>query len=74
MIASIAGSTFFDDDALAAAEKLSKDTPLAFYCHHGSRSQAAAEYLLRQGFRTLYNLRGGIEAWSREVDPKVPRY
>ena len=74
VIASIAGSTFFDDDALAAAEKLSKDTPLAFYCHHGSRSQAAAEYLLRQGFRTLYNLRGGIEAWSREVDPKVPRY
>lgn len=73
-IATIAGSTFFDDDALAAAEKLAKDTPMAFYCHHGTRSQAAAEYLLRQGFTTLYNLRGGIEAWSRDVDSKVPRY
>lgn len=73
-VAMIAGSTFFDDEALAAAEKLAKDTPLAFHCHHGSRSQAAAEYMLRQGFTTLYNLRGGIEAWSRDVDSKVPRY
>lgn len=73
-VASIAGSTFFDDEAVAAAEQLPKDTPMAFYCHHGARSQAAAEYLLRQGFTTLYNLRGGIEAWSHDVDSKVPRY
>lgn len=73
-IASIAGSTLLDDDALAAAEKLPKDTAIALYCHHGTRSQAAAEYLLRQGFRTLYNLTGGIDAWSRDVDSKVSRY
>ncbi len=73
-VASISGSTFFDDEAVAAAEKLAKDTPLAFFCHHGTRSQAAAEYFLRQGFTTLYNLRGGIDAWSRDVDGKVPRY
>ena len=73
-VASIQGSEFFDDDALAAAEKLPKDTAMAFFCHHGSRSQAAAEYLLRQGFSNLYNVRGGIESWSRDVDPKVPRY
>lgn len=73
-IASIAGSTLLDDDALSEVEKLPKDTAIALYCHHGTRSQAAAEYLLRQGFRTLYNLTGGIEAWSRDVDSKVPRY
>jgi monothiol glutaredoxin len=73
-VASIAGSTLLDDDALAAVEKLPKDTAIALFCHHGSRSQAAAEFLLRQGFRTLYNLTGGIDAWSRDVDAKIPRY
>ncbi len=73
-VASIAGSVLLDDDALAAVEKLPKETPLAFFCHHGSRSAAAAEFLLRQGFTRLYNLRGGIEAWSQDVDPTIPRY
>jgi len=46
-----------------------------FHCHHGIRSQSAAEYFLREkGFRNLYNLRGGIDAWSQLVDPSVPRY
>jgi monothiol glutaredoxin len=74
VLAMIAGSTFLDDDALAAAEQLPKDTAIALYCHHGTRSQAAAEHLLRQGFRSLHNLVGGIDAWSRDVDSKVPRY
>ena len=54
---------------------LDRDTPLVFQCHHGMRSQAAAEYfLLKAGFRRVYNLIGGIEAWSQDVDPDVPRY
>jgi monothiol glutaredoxin len=73
-IASIAGATLLDDAALAAIEQLPRETPIALHCHHGGRSNAAAEHLLNQGFRTLYNLAGGIDAWSREVDPKVPRY
>jgi monothiol glutaredoxin len=73
-VASIAGSTLLDDDALSAIETLPKDTAIALFCHHGTRSQAAGEFMLRQGFRTLYNLSGGIDAWSRDVDPKVPRY
>jgi monothiol glutaredoxin len=73
-IASIAGATLLNDEAMAAAEQLPKDTAIAFHCHHGSRSQAAAEYFLRQGFRTLYNLAGGIDAWSRDVDSSVPKY
>jgi rhodanese-related sulfurtransferase len=44
------------------------------YCHHGQRSQRALEFLRRSGFERLKNLRGGIDAWSREVDPAVPRY
>jgi monothiol glutaredoxin len=43
-------------------------------CHHGVRSQQAAEYSRREGFRNLYNLRGGIDAWSLLVDTSVPRY
>jgi monothiol glutaredoxin len=73
-IASIAGATLLDDSALAEIEQLPKETPIALHCHHGGRSNAAAEHLLGQGFHTLYNLAGGIDAWSRDVDPKVPRY
>lgn len=72
--AAIAGSTLLDDAAAAAIEQLDKSTPLAFFCHHGGRSQNAAEHFLQQGFRTVYNLAGGIDAWSVQVDPTVKRY
>lgn len=72
--AKIEGAVQLDDAAMAAIEQLPKDTPLAFHCHHGGRSRAAAEHFLKLGFTNLYNLDGGIDAWSREVDPKVPRY
>ncbi len=58
-----------------AAEKLTDPAqPLLIYCHHGVRSAHVAEYLSRQGFTSVVNLGGGIDAWSREVDPTVPRY
>jgi len=59
---------------MAKLSKLPKDTPLVFHCHHGQRSQQAAMHFLELGFRTVYNVVGGIEAWSREVDPSIPRY
>jgi adenylyltransferase/sulfurtransferase len=43
-------------------------------CHHGVRSAAAAEFLRAQGFRSVRNLEGGIDAWSADVDAAVPRY
>jgi monothiol glutaredoxin len=70
----IAGTTLLDDAAMAAIEAMPKDTHLAFHCHHGNRSRAAAEHFLKLGFANVYNLAGGIEAWSRDVDPSVPRY
>ena len=72
--ATIAGSVLLDDATAAAIDKLDKATPIAFFCHHGGRSQNAAEHFLRQGFRTVYNLAGGIDAWSAQVDPTVKRY
>jgi monothiol glutaredoxin len=53
---------------------LDKGAMLVFQCHHGMRSRNAAEQFLREGFRNVYNLEGGIEAWSAAVDPNVPRY
>ncbi|MFQ5938289.1 MAG: Grx4 family monothiol glutaredoxin [Acidiferrobacterales bacterium] len=52
----------------------SNNTPLVFHCHTGARSRAAAEYYRLLGFTDVYNLEGGIEAWSIEIDPAVPRY
>ena len=53
---------------------LPKDTPLAFLCHHGGRSAQAAEHFRGLGFREVYNVEGGIEAWAVEADEHVPRY
>ena len=51
-----------------------KDTHLAFLCHSGGRSERAAEHFRALGFRNVYNVTGGIDAWSRDIDPGVPRY
>lgn len=50
------------------------DVPIVIHCHHGMRSLRAIEFLKLQGFRNLINLAGGIDAWSLDVDPKLPRY
>lgn len=47
--------------------------PLVVYCHHGVRSLHACHFLKAHGIQAL-NLRGGIDQWSLQVDPKVPRY
>jgi rhodanese-related sulfurtransferase len=43
-------------------------------CHHGSRSQHAAQWLARNGFARVHNLRGGVAAWAADVDPEMRRY
>jgi monothiol glutaredoxin len=73
-VAKLANAKMLDDAAMAEAEQLPKDTPLAFHCHHGGRSRAAAEHFLKLGFTNVYNLAGGIDAWSKDVDPSIPRY
>lgn len=54
--------------------ELDPSRPLACLCHHGVRSLHVAVFLDQQGFGTLANITGGIDAWSRERDTSVPRY
>lgn len=56
------------------AGELRPDVPVLLYCHTGLMSGAAARYFAARGFDRLAILRGGIEAWSREIEPGVPRY
>jgi len=55
--------------------QLPKDTKLVFMCHHGGRSaQAAQHFLTNGGFTNVFNVEGGIDAWSLRIDSNVPRY
>ena len=52
------------------AEKM----PVVIYCHHGMRSLQATHFLRRHGVAKVWSMAGGIDAWSLEIDPEVPRY
>lgn len=54
--------------------ELSREGVLVLQCHSGGRSEQGTRLLQQAGFTSVYNLEGGIEAWSREIDPTVPRY
>lgn len=73
-IAVIDGTRLLDQATAAEIERLPKDTMLVLHCHHGGRSQAAAEHFKSRGFTNVHNMVGGIDAWSQDVDPNVPRY
>ncbi len=51
-----------------------QDQDIVLICHHGVRSQYAANFLSDQGFKTVFNLSGGIDAWARSIDPTMPVY
>ena len=54
-------------------DELPKDVPIVAYCHHGVRSLSAAALLRNAGYDAR-SLAGGIDLWSRLIDPSVPRY
>ena len=54
--------------------ELQPDQPIACLCHHGARSAQVVHFLTQQGFTNVLNVHGGIDAWSSERDPGVPRY
>jgi adenylyltransferase/sulfurtransferase len=60
--------------ARAGEIQATEAVPVVVYCHHGIRSLSAAEFLLKSGRRNVASLAGGIDAWSEQVDPTVPRY
>jgi rhodanese-related sulfurtransferase len=56
-------------------DRLERDRPVAVLCHAGVRSWNFACWLMQEhGYEDVWNLQGGIDAWSQEVDPTVPRY
>jgi monothiol glutaredoxin len=72
--ARISGAELLDSKLADDLSELPKNTTLVFMCHHGHRSQRAAEQFTAQGFRDVFNLTGGIDAWSRTVDGSIPTY
>jgi len=57
-----------------AHQELDPDEHIVVLCHAGVRSMNVTAWLRNQGFEKVQSVRGGIDAWSREVDPAVPRY
>ena len=58
----------------ARLDELNPEQPVACLCHHGIRSMQVANFLSARGFTHVANIAGGINAWSNELDPAVPRY
>ncbi len=76
-LAAIPGSILIPLGSLAERvedEIPERDRPIVAYCHHGIRSLNACSYLMSLGYTSLYNLSGGIELYSTDVDPGVARY
>ena len=58
----------------ARANELEPERATVCVCHHGGRSMQVALFLERQGFRNVYNLTGGVDAWARQVDKAMATY
>jgi len=58
----------------ARLAEIDEDRDVVAICHHGARSMQVAMFLEKQGFTRVHNLVGGIDAWSRTIDPAVPLY
>ena len=58
----------------ARLAEIPRERPVACLCHHGVRSAQVVAFLMQRGCADVYNLAGGIDAWSTLVDPQVPRY
>jgi len=73
-LAPFALAEVLDAESHARLAALPKDTPLAFLCHYGNSSRGAAEHFREHGFRDVWNVEGGIDAWAEQIDPGVPRF
>ena len=74
--ASIPGSILMPMGEVTARAhtELDPDAPIIVLCHHGARSLNVTMWLRQQGFDHAQSLAGGIDAWSRTIDPTIPRY
>ena len=74
--ASIPSSTLIPmgEFASRAHQELDPDDHLLILCHHGARSLSVTNWLRQQGFENAQSIAGGIDAWSCQIDPAIPRY
>jgi len=73
-IAHLPGAMLVDETLAQQVMQWPKETPIVLYCHSGQRSLDAASYLAGHGFTNVRSMTGGIDVWSQQVDPSVPRY
>jgi rhodanese-related sulfurtransferase len=74
-VAAVAGALHIPmREVPARLAELDPQKPLVVMCHSGGRSRRVAEYLLGHGYTTVFNLKGGIDAWSTQLDSEIPRY
>jgi adenylyltransferase/sulfurtransferase len=74
-IAKIEGAQLIPLGTLGTAYKsLDPNAEIVIHCHMGMRSMDATQFLLQQGYKNVKNLTGGINAWSMQIDPSVPKY
>jgi adenylyltransferase/sulfurtransferase len=73
-VAQIGGKLIPMNEIPQRLSELDREREIIVHCHHGVRSQRVAEFLQQSGFPRVVNLAGGIDAWSCEVDPTVPKY
>ena len=74
-LTSIKGSNHVPlNELVDRVQEIMFEEEIAVYCHHGERGFLGAQILIESGFKKVYHLRGGIDAWSQVVDPKIPRY
>jgi sulfur-carrier protein adenylyltransferase/sulfurtransferase len=74
-VATIGGELIPMGTILAHVDQIAKDKPVIVHCRSGARSASVIQALESQhGFTNLHNLKGGILAWGREIDPSVPQY
>ena len=61
-------------DVMDNLDKISKDKKVVIYCRSGNRSGVITQALEAQGFKNIYNLKGGILAWATEIDTAMAKY
>lgn len=73
-ICEIGGELIPMGSILQRLDDIPEDKPVVFHCKSGKRSEKVVEKLEQMGYENVYNLGGGILAWSKEIDPSVPQY
>lgn len=73
-LAQIGGKLIPQNELPNRLSEIDRDREVIVHCHAGVRSQRIAEFLQQAGYPRVANLAGGIQAWSEQIDPKVPKY